>query len=540
VLCVVALASSVDGAGAAERRVPLELLCGIAPPIDVLLHCVPPSVGVPATQPETQPETQHSSPAPEPPKSSTTPRYVDDLLLVKFRANASAREQDDVLREAGVDTVKRIAALHVVVVQMPPSHRDEALAKLREASAVAFAERDAVMEQLATTPNDASWPLQWGLRQVGYPSAWDTTRGGDSITIAVLDTGIDGTVPDLRSAVVDGYNAVDPQAAPTDDNGHGTSVAGILGARSNNLEGITGVCWTCSLMPIKVLGASGAGDTALVAAGIVHAVDAGARIITMSLGGPADESTLDQAVSYALTRGAILVAAAGNSGTSEPFYPAAIPGVLSVAATDPADHLYSWSNFGDWVDVAAPGCNPAPSFAGGYVQLCGTSSATPVVAGLVALVLSIRPTASRDAVIDLIESSAVPIGSSIAHGRIDAASALATLAPASSTSAATRPSAAPRSSSTVTLRGLLSRTAPSRTYRRVIARGETAAVLRFDGQRMLGLSVRSARGTTLARVRGRSPLRLSRDLPAGTYDFVVNGRRARAAFRLVLTERAAP
>jgi len=540
-LCALALASSVDGARAAEQRGPLELLCGIAQPIDALLHCARDSTGnEPAPEQHGDDGAQPVSGAgvnETPPVSATTPRYVDDLLLVKFRPTASSREQESALRDAGVEPVRRIAKLNVTVVQMPAARRDAALVRLRSSSAVSFVEKDAVVERLATTPNDTNWPLQWGLRQADFPAAWDRTRGADSVVVAVLDTGVDGTVPDLQDSVRGGYNALTPEVAAADDNGHGTAVAGVIAARTNNREGIAGICWTCSVLPIKVLAASGIGDTVFVAAGIVHAVDAGARVITMSLGGPADEETLDQAVAYALARGAILVAAAGNAGTSTPFYPAAIPGVISVAASDQSDRLYSWSSFGDTVDVAAPGCNPAPSSTGGYVQFCGTSSATPVVAGLVALMLSLRPAAARETVIAAIDSTALPIAGGIRHGRIDAAAALAAFAGATPSSPSTAPASNAEQSSTRTLRGRLSRSVSARAYRRSIEGALTTAILRFTGQRVLTLAIRGGTGAILARVRGRSPLRLAHELPPGTYDFVISGRRAKAAFSLVYAAR---
>src|SRR5581483_9514759 len=131
-------------------------------------------------------------------------------------------------------------------------------------------------------------------------------------------------------ALLPGINLVDPAAATTDDNGHGTSVAGIVAARGNNDQGIAGVCWYCSVLPVNVLASDGTGDTALVAAGIIRAADAGAQVISMSLGGPADDPSLDAAIAYATARGAIVVAAAGNNGGTTPFYPAADPDVIGV------------------------------------------------------------------------------------------------------------------------------------------------------------------------------------------------------------------
>ena len=310
-----------------------------------------------------------------------------------------------------------------------------------------------------------------------------------------------------------------------------------IAARTNNREGIAGICWTCSVLAVKVLGADGTGDTALVSAGIVRAVDSGARVISMSLGGPSNDQTLAQAVSYALAKGVIVVAAAGNNGTSTPFYPAALPGVLSVAGTDETDHLYSWSNFGSWVQVAAPGCNPAPSSSGGYVLFCGTSSAAPVVAGLVALALSQQPNAGRDAIVDALERSAVPVGGAVRFGRVDADAALTALgAPSTQASPAAAPPTAV-SSHRVTLRSAL-RTGTALLHRSFEG-GTMTATLRFGGPRVLTLAIRDGSGKLVARTRGRSALRIVRQLPAGRYTFAVHGAKTRRVFTLELSETSA-
>src|SRR5262249_35982897 len=161
-----------------------------------------------------------------------------------------------------------------------------------------------------------------------------------------LDTGVDANHPDLRGAVLQGFDVVGNTTSTADVEGHGTSVAGIIAARSDNAAGVAGICWTCTILPVKVLGADGTGDMATLASGIIGAADAGARVINMSLGGPVGGPTLDQAIAYAVAKNVVLVAAAGNDGTSTPFFPAANPNVIGVAATDEADQLYSWSNRG--------------------------------------------------------------------------------------------------------------------------------------------------------------------------------------------------
>ena len=179
---------------------------------------------------------------------------------------------------------------------------------------------------------------------------------------------------------------------------------------------------------MKVLSATGEGSTAALARGLVWAVDQGARVVNMSLGGPGTTQTLADAVRYAAGRGVVLVASAGNEGTTTPNYPAAYPEVLSVAATTPAKTLYAFSNRGDWVRLAAPGCNPASFPAGAYMLFCGTSSSAPLVSGVAALALSLRPTATKAMVDAALERAAKPIGEAgVRYGQVDALGTLLAL-----------------------------------------------------------------------------------------------------------------
>jgi len=250
------------------------------------------------------------------------------------------------------------------------------------------------------------------------------THAARPVVVAVVDTGVDGTQPDLAGVVLSGVNLVSPDAAQTDDNGHGTSVAGVIAALAGNGIGGAGVCGSCSILPIKVMGANGKGDLATVAAGIVRATDMGARVIDLSLGGPQGIDPLKQAVAYANSKGALVVAAAGNSGLGIPFYPAGYLNVLSVAGTDQRDRLYSWSERGKWVRITAPGCNVSPLLHGGYGRFCGTSSATPLVAGLAGLMLAESPHATSAQIFGAIQKTARRIGQSIQFGRINAGAAL--------------------------------------------------------------------------------------------------------------------
>lgn len=446
--------------------------------------------------------------------------YVPGRLIVKFVDGTGSDVVRRVLARADADLETSVVPLDVRVVEVPPAGMRDALATVAASPAVEYVERDVVVSTFATTPNDTLWTEQWGPLMMDAPGAWDIARGSPGIVVAVLDTGVDATHPDLQAAsLVAGYDFVNGDDDPADDEGHGTAAAGVVGARTNNGKGQAGMCWRCSLMSVKVLDAEGSGSTADVAAGIVWAVDHGARVISMSLGGPESTQTLEDAVAYAIGKGAVLVAAAGNSGNSELNYPAALEGVISVAGTTPSDGLYSWSNFGPWVQMAAPGCNVAPYPNDEYVNFCGTSSATPLVAGVAGLVLSARPGATRREVEDALIRSVVQLGSAVHHGRVSAErtlEALGALAPvAAPTPAPAAPARRARARDKVV--------AGARLLRPLRLSGRVTATLLVPGTRALSLTLLDSRGAVVARVTGRSPLRLSRIVTAGRYRFAVRG-----------------
>jgi subtilisin family serine protease len=220
-------------------------------------------------------------------------------------------------------------------------------------------------------------------------------------------------------------------------------------------------------------------------------------------------------LAYANAKGAIVVAAAGNAGATTPFFPAADPHTISVAATTVADRRYSWSNFGSWVRLAAPGCNVAPILGGGYGSFCGTSSATPVVAGLVALELSAQPAATAREAEEALLRAAVPLPAFVQYGRIDAGRTLELLRPAAATNAF--------------FRGTLGRRVQSRTYNVGVGAGAISATLRFTGGKRLTLR------TPIGRVTGSSPIKLNGTSTAGTFTLRVSGSGAKTSFVLTVT-----
>lgn len=347
-------------------------------------------------------------------------RYAPGRILVGFHEGASSARVDRAVDRTGARVRRSIPGLDARVLEVPDSEVDEAIQSLEASATVEYVEREVLLQVSDTVPNDALWKGQWGPRLIGGPKAWDVTRGAAGTVIAVVDTGVDYGHPDLQGMFVPGYDFINNDANPRDDHGHGTAAAGVVAARTHNLTGQAGVCWRCSLMPVKVLDASGWGTSAAVAAGIVWAANHGARVISLSLGGAGTTQALADAVAYAAGKGVLLVAAAGNSGTTTQFYPAAYPEVVSVAGTTSSDKLYSWSNRGRWVQLAGPGCNTAPQAGGGYVNFCGTSSSTPLVAGIAGLALSRQPSLARSTLAQALRSSAVPLASGVRYGRAHA------------------------------------------------------------------------------------------------------------------------
>ncbi len=314
---------------------------------------------------------------------------------------------------------------------------DRTIAALRATPGVVSAERNAVRHALLT-PNDPIVKQQWALGAIRAYEAWDITTGSD-LTIAILDTGVSRSHPDLGGKLLPGYNFAYNNGDTSDDQGHGTYTAGVAAASSNNGQGIAGVCWGCKILPVKVLNSDGQGSDAEIAAGIRWAADQGARIISMSLGGNEVTEVLHDAVIYAHQKGALLIAASGNeqSAGNKPSYPAAYPEVLAVAATD-GTSVTGFSNTGDYVDIAAPGVgvwSTVWSRSGGdsYEAANGTSAAAPYVSGAAALVLTLRPELTNDQVAALLVATAADRGapgrdSEFGGGLLDVAKALQTAA----------------------------------------------------------------------------------------------------------------
>lgn len=297
--------------------------------------------------------------------------------------------------------------------------------------------------QADIVPNDTLYgKYQWNLPEIATESGWNVSRGKQDIIVAVVDTGVQLDHPDLKGRLVEGTNIVDPTAPPDDDVGHGTHVAGIIAAEVNNNEGVAGMTWYTKVMPVKALDSTGAGTTYSVAEGVIWAADHGAQVINLSLGNYAEAQFLHDAIKYAHDKGAVVIAASGNDNTDRPGYPAAYPEVVAVGATDADERRASYSNYGDYIDVAAPGTSIASTYPGSrYAALSGTSMASPHVAALASLMLAADGSLGNDRIAALLGQTAKDLGaagkdSEFGYGQIDVRAALEAAAGASAAATA--------------------------------------------------------------------------------------------------------
>jgi len=360
---------------------------------------------------------------------STAEREAAQTVLVRFAPSVPPARRASLLAHAGARQIRTLGKLGFVVARVAPSRRADALAYLRRSGATSVVQAAHVFRALDTIPTDPGYattdpfyaPNPWPWEQLRLPRAWDFTTGSSGVTIAVVDTGVAPAQSDLSGRLLAGIDEVNNDPFPDDDNGHGTEVATTAAGAMNNGQAV-GACPGCSILPVKALDASGSGTDADVANGIVWATDNGANIVNLSLGGNYNDSAVAAAVAYAISHGVLVVAAAGNSASSQPNYPGAYSGVISVGATGLDGNLASFSQFGQWVDVAAPGCvNAGDKTNALALDVCGTSFASPLVAGVAGLYLSANPGTTAAQLRSLIETTAMTTSADVRNGVVDAA-----------------------------------------------------------------------------------------------------------------------
>jgi subtilisin family serine protease len=363
---------------------------------------------------------------------SGEPAVTDEVLITVVPGTSNAVINQIAASVGGV-VVGSIPGLDVyqIKLQVPvfsSSDMAQIIADLESFTEVVEAEPNVIGKGQAVTPSDSQFSSQSALTKIRADEAWTIARG--TVTIAVVDSGADLDHPDLSSKIVKGKDFVDGDNDPEDEHGHGTHVAGIAAAVTNNSQGIAGVSWGSNVLVVRWLNSSNVGSMAHLADGIKYAADKGTRIINVSGGATGSKTVTCNAVSYATGKGSMVVAAAGNNGNSTDFYPAACPGAIAVGNTTLSDARASTSNFGSWVDIAAPGTNILSTVpvggtcthcnSTGYKQLSGTSMAAPMVSGSAAVLLSRQPVLTNAQVEARLERTAVKIPSAnLGAGRID-------------------------------------------------------------------------------------------------------------------------
>jgi subtilisin family serine protease len=345
----------------------------------------------------------------------------ETVALVTLQPNASEQAAQALIAGGGGRLLEQIKPLSVYRVAFPDASAPSGLDALRARTDLIRGAEVEGEQRAQITPDDPLYrQFQWNLRRIGMERAWNLRPDATDVVVAVLDTGVDLTHPDLKGNLLTdlGYDFLDGSPTPQDDESHGTAVAGIIGALGNNHEGVTGLAWHVKILPIKALNSQGRGPDSAMVKAILYAADNGARIINISSTGTRYSAALETAVQYAQDKGALIVAAAGNTGNGDNAvdYPAAFDGVLAVAAIDDKDQLASFSQRQSYVSLAAPGVDvPSTAWAGAgrglYASQSGTSIAAPHVAGAAAILWALRPDLSADDIADALQKNADKVSS---------------------------------------------------------------------------------------------------------------------------------
>ncbi len=358
--------------------------------------------------------------------------YKPGEVLVKFKSQVPQQQINSVLSQAGIQIVRQLASTEVYLCSVASARSvPEAVAQCNASNDVAYAEPNYIYHA-SVIPDDPRFSSLFGMVMIQAPEAWDQQTGSKSVIMGVIDTGVDTDHPDLKQNIwvnpgesgggkennqvdddnngfvddVHGWDFVNNDNNPFDDNNHGTHVSGSAGAVGNNSEGVAGVSWQVSIVPLKFLDANGSGSTADAVEAIIYGTNLGAKILSNSWGGGGRSQTLEDAIRFANNNGVLFVAAAGNESANNdnaPSFPAnyEVENVISVAANTRNDRLAGFSNFGaTTVHLAAPGDQILSTVPRGrYESFSGTSMATPHVSGACALVWSQFPQASMQQII---------------------------------------------------------------------------------------------------------------------------------------------
>ncbi len=338
------------------------------------------------------------------------PGNAANELIIQAKAGVSRGQIAEALEGLGTASVGDIPQIRLKRIKVQSHEFEKVKAALKKNPHIKFAEPNYIAEA-SFTPNDARYYSQWHLQKISAAPGWDISTGSTNVPIAIIDSGVDPTHPDLTGKLISGYNFVAGNTDTHDVMGHGTAVAGSAAAISNNYTGVAGVAWQNPVMPLVVINSSNYATYYDIAMAITYAADHGAKIINLSLAGSSSSSTLQNAVNYAWNKGAVIFAAAANYSTSTPYYPAACNNVVAVSATTSSDTPASFSNYGNWVDISAPGVSILTTTNGGtYSSWSGTSFSSPIAAGLGALIMSVNSSLTNTQIVDIIEKNADDLG----------------------------------------------------------------------------------------------------------------------------------
>jgi len=338
--------------------------------------------------------------------------HVPGRLLVQAAPGVDDAAAEQIVALVGAKVHHSIDGIGVKVLEVPEQALDGVSLMLQRSGRFTFVERDFVAHG-AANPNDPDFTSQWHLSKIQAPSAWGMTTG-TGVPIAIIDSGADMTHPDLKPKLLPGWNFLTGNSNVSDTGalgGHGTAVSGAAAAATNNLTGVAGVGWSNMIMPLVVLSSSNYASYSNIASAINYAADHGVRIISISIIGSASSTTLQSAVNYAWNKGAVVFGSAGNNSSSAPGYPAACTNAVAVSSTEPTDTFSSFSNYGSWITLSAPGdLILTTNLGGGYGSWYGTSFSAPIAAGVGALALAENPSLSPSALVTLLKKNSDDLG----------------------------------------------------------------------------------------------------------------------------------
>jgi len=345
-------------------------------------------------------------------------------LLLRFKPGANEGSKGKILASLGLEIIDEIPQIKVLVVSIPENALLYVKSALSCNPVIDFVEENLLIP-LESIPNDSYYSFQWHLSKIQAPNAWDTSVGNPNVIIAILDSGIDHNHPDLSARIIPGWNFYDNNDNTADVSGHGTAVAGVAAAITNNTIGVAAIAWQSSILPVRVTDTNGYTSYSLLAKGLVYAADRGAKTATVSFR-IFNGTALTSAAKYFVDKGGLVVSAGGNTGKCEDYTDN--PYIISVSGTTSDDK--SWGSYGPYIDLSAPCSAIYTTINGwGYGNVGGTSFSAPLTAGLIGLIFSANPSLTPQQVEQILESTAVDLGASgydiyYGWGRINASGAL--------------------------------------------------------------------------------------------------------------------